>query len=217
MSFLIFHVINGNLLHRIIQCCKMESIWWSKQIFCRLHGYNFNNLVSSIHSSVISQKFDLWPTDPKMQTDATELFTRQLPMGAGYCPWGGHTDRIVCNIHEEVCPASRYCEMLWPRDFSKFGTLPASLAPCQYSQVILEETPCRITTFGKMPKIVGMLPKVSHRPLTGHNWPHTLPLSPKLAQKRHISVDNWPWPLTLCHKKSFLHHRDLPWCQIWRS
>ncbi len=24
--------------------------------------------------------------------------TRQLPMGAGHCPWGGYTDRIVCNI-----------------------------------------------------------------------------------------------------------------------
>ncbi len=26
--------------------------------------------------------------------------TRQLPMGAGHCPWGGYTDQIVCNIHE---------------------------------------------------------------------------------------------------------------------
>ncbi len=24
--------------------------------------------------------------------------TRQLPIGAGYGPWGGYTDRIVCNI-----------------------------------------------------------------------------------------------------------------------
>ncbi len=31
------------------------------------------------------------------------ISTRQLPMGADHCPWGGHTDRIVCNIHEEVC------------------------------------------------------------------------------------------------------------------
>ena len=27
--------------------------------------------------------------------------TRQLPVGAGQCPWGGYTDRIVCNIHGE--------------------------------------------------------------------------------------------------------------------
>ena len=27
--------------------------------------------------------------------------TRQLPMGAGHCPWGRYTDRIVCNIHRD--------------------------------------------------------------------------------------------------------------------
>ncbi len=26
------------------------------------------------------------------------LITRQLPMGAGHCQWGGFTDRNVCNI-----------------------------------------------------------------------------------------------------------------------
>ncbi len=35
-------------------------------------------------------------------------FTRQLPMGAGYCPWGWYTDRIVCNIHGDGHLASRY-------------------------------------------------------------------------------------------------------------
>ena len=32
--------------------------------------------------------------------------TRQLPMGAGHCPWDGYTDWIVCNIHgeEEIEP-----------------------------------------------------------------------------------------------------------------
>ncbi len=29
-------------------------------------------------------------------------YTRQLPMGAGYCPWGGDTDRIVCNAHRSI-------------------------------------------------------------------------------------------------------------------
>ena len=27
--------------------------------------------------------------------------TRQLPMGAGHCQWGGYTDGNVCNIHGE--------------------------------------------------------------------------------------------------------------------
>ncbi len=27
--------------------------------------------------------------------------TRQLPMGAGHCQFGGFTDRNVCNIHGE--------------------------------------------------------------------------------------------------------------------
>ncbi len=35
------------------------------------------------------------------------VITRQLPMGAGYCPWGGHTDWNGCNIHGEVHLALR--------------------------------------------------------------------------------------------------------------
>ncbi len=27
--------------------------------------------------------------------------TRQLPMGAGHCQWGGFTDQNVCNIQRE--------------------------------------------------------------------------------------------------------------------
>ncbi len=30
-----------------------------------------------------------------------KYLTRQLPMGAGHCQWGGYTDGNVCNIHEE--------------------------------------------------------------------------------------------------------------------
>ncbi len=37
-----------------------------------------------------------------------QCLTRQLPIGAGHCPWGGHTDRNTCNIHWEVHLASRY-------------------------------------------------------------------------------------------------------------
>ena len=30
------------------------------------------------------------------------FLTRQLPIGAGHCQWGGFTDRNVCNIHGEA-------------------------------------------------------------------------------------------------------------------
>ena len=32
-----------------------------------------------------------------------------------------------------------------------FSDLPATLAPCQYSQIVLQAAPCRPTTSGKMP------------------------------------------------------------------
>ncbi len=47
-----------------------------------------------------------------------------------------------------------------PTFFSKFGTLPAITATCQCWDIFLEESPCPPATFGKMPKIVGNLPKV---------------------------------------------------------
>ncbi len=30
-----------------------------------------------------------------------QFITRQLPMGAGHCQWGGFTDQNVCNIQRE--------------------------------------------------------------------------------------------------------------------
>ena len=39
---------------------------------------------------------------------ARECNTRQLPMGAGYCQWGGLTDRNICNIYGDAHLASRY-------------------------------------------------------------------------------------------------------------
>ncbi len=122
--------------------------------------------------------------------------TRQLSIGAGYCPWGGYTDRIVCNIHGEIQLTSRYRTMLRSGTFSKLGILPTVMTTCQYWESFLQEAPCNPTTFGMMPKIVGTLPKVPRLTLPGPNWPHTQPLYPKLAQKRHIFVGNWPWPLT---------------------
>ncbi len=50
--------------------------------------------------------------------------TRQLPIGAGHCQWGGCTDRNVCNIHGDAHLASRYRTMLRPGAFFRFGTLP---------------------------------------------------------------------------------------------
>ncbi len=84
-------------------------------------------------------------------------------MGAGYCQWGGFTDRNVCNIHGEEHLAS----MLRTGTFFKFGTLPATLATCQHWETFLEEAPCRSTTFGKLPKLVGLLPIVPHLTLPG--------------------------------------------------
>ncbi len=37
-----------------------------------------------------------------------QLWTRQLPIGAGHCQWGGCTDRNVCNIYGAEHLASRY-------------------------------------------------------------------------------------------------------------
>ncbi len=83
-------------------------------------------------------------------------------MGAGHCPWGGYSNRNVCNIDGEVRLTSRYRAMLRPGTFHKFGTLPATLGRSQYYQIVIVETPSCPTTSGKMPRIVGTMPKVPH-------------------------------------------------------
>ncbi len=137
------------------------------------------------------------------------LFTRQLLMGAGHCPWGEFTDWNVCNIYGCVCLASRYHAMLRPRTFCRFGTLPATLPPCQYSWIVLKETLCRPTTFGKIPNIVGMLPKVPHLSPISHNWPHTYLCDHNWPRKGTFSwiFDSDRWPLTLGHRKISLLSR----------
>ena len=45
-------------------------------------------------------------------------------MGAGYCQWGGPTNRNICNIYGGVHLASRYRAMLRPWTFVKFGIMP---------------------------------------------------------------------------------------------
>ncbi len=107
------------------------------------------------------------------QPHGEHIGTRQLPMGAGHCQWGAYTDRIVCNIHEGVHLASCYRTMLRLGTFSQFGTLPATLAYCQYWETFLEDAPCCPTTFGKMPTLVGTLPKVRPPTLPGPDRPHT--------------------------------------------
>ena len=46
--------------------------------------------------------------------------TRQLPMGAGYCQWGGLTDRNICNVFGGAHLASRYRAMLRIWDLNLF-------------------------------------------------------------------------------------------------
>ncbi len=87
-------------------------------------------------------------------------------------------------------------EVLWPGTSSKFGTLPTTLASCQYLEIILEESSCCPTAFGKMPKMVCTLPRVPH-------------LTPPLVPIGHIPnfydqncprkgrfCGFLPWPLT---------------------
>ena len=94
-------------------------------------------------------------------------------MGAGHWQCGGFTDRNVCNIHGEELLASRYRAMLRTGTFFKFGTLPATLASCQYYETFIEEADCCSTTFGKLPELVGMLPIVPYLTLPGPEWSHT--------------------------------------------
>ncbi len=81
---------------------------------------------------------------------------------------------------------------------SIFGTLPPTMAPCQYSRIGLEEAVCRPTTFGKIPinGIVGTLPKIPHLNPYRSQLTQYLTSVTKLAQIRHIFVDIFPWPLT---------------------
>ncbi len=88
-------------------------------------------------------------------------------MGAGHCLWGGYADEIVYNIDGELHLASRYRAVLRPWTFSKFGTLPATMATCQYCDIILEEASSHFLTFGNLPKFVGMLPIVPSLTLHG--------------------------------------------------
>ncbi len=94
-------------------------------------------------------------------------------MGAGHCLWGEYTDRIVCNIDGEVRLASRCRAMLRPGAFHTFGTVPGTVPTCQYLGIFPNEAPCCPTAFGKMPKIVGTLPKVPHLTLPGPDQTHT--------------------------------------------
>ena len=58
-----------------------------------------------------------------MRINPDQFWTRQLPMGAGYCQWGGLTDWNICNIYGDVYLASRYRMMLRLWDFYQFWHL----------------------------------------------------------------------------------------------
>ncbi len=63
-----------------------------------------------------------------------------LPMEWTYWP-------NICNIN--IIWRCTPCFDSWT--FTNFGTLPATLATCQYCETHLEEASCRFLTFGKLP------------------------------------------------------------------
>ncbi len=90
-----------------------------------LHHPGHGKYGSSRSNGSTFLRISMWTTDGKF---VGNIWTRQLPMGAGDCQWGGLTDQNVCNIHGDAHLASRYRAMLRPGTFSKFGTLPATMA-----------------------------------------------------------------------------------------
>ena len=91
------------------------------------------NMISKHHPKIIIHNMNTWwdVWSGELFTPFWNVNTRQLPMGAGYCQWGGYTDRIVCNIHGKEHLASRYRAMLRPGTFYTFGTLPTTKATYQ--------------------------------------------------------------------------------------
>ncbi len=84
------------------------------------------------------------------------------------CPWGPVTvngaDLLteIYVIYMEAHTSHRATARCFgSRTFTNFGTLPATLAPCQYWETYLKGASHRSLTFGKLPKLVGMLPKAA--------------------------------------------------------
>ena len=120
---------------------------------------------------------------------------RQLPMGWVYWP-----NRMKYTWRGAPC--------FFGLRLSKFGTLPATLATCQYWETFLDEAPCHSTTFGKLPELVGTLPKVPHLTLSVLEWiKKNLAAVTKSRCKNLSFVLFWPWPLTLIYQKSACGHQ----------
>ena len=90
------------------------------------------------------------------------------------CPWGPVTANGVDLLTEiyviymETHTSHRaIARWFGYGTFSNFGTLPATLATCQYWETYLEEASRRSLPFGRLPKLVGMLPKVPYLTLPG--------------------------------------------------
>ncbi len=90
------------------------------------------------------------------------------------CPWGPVTangaDLLteIYVIYMETHTSHRATARCFDSGtFTNFGTLPATLASCQYWETYLECASHRSLSFGNMPKLVGMLPKVPHLTLPG--------------------------------------------------
>ncbi len=110
-------------------------------------------------------------------------------MGAGYCQWGGLTDRNIYNIY------GGYRVMLRMWDFYQFwhlashtGSLPILGNPSRGGLL-------SFSNFWQVAKI-GWHAANSTPPDPPWPWivPHTAPVTN--IEKRHIFMDIWPWPLT---------------------
>ncbi len=109
----------------------MHWVFLSHGVNIRQASNRYSSTVCDIYTSTLRKKYVQF-------RGRNHVITRQLPMGAGHCPWGGYTDRIVCNIHGEEHLASRCRAMLRPGTFGKFGILPSTLATCQYCETFLD-------------------------------------------------------------------------------
>ncbi len=145
-------------------------------------------------------------------------FTRQLPMGAGHCQWGGLTDWNICNIHGDAHLASRYRAMLRFWDFYTFW----HLASYTGSFPILGNLPGgglpSFSTFWQVAKIRWHAAKSTPPdPPWSLIVPHIAPVTKIGPEKAYFSgfftLTFDLWPLTLICQKESSHTQVPPSCQ----
>ncbi len=106
---LLFTALSQNMVHENAFCIMHEFVLsWHEFVIDCLAQFSVSMREINLNSWELSgflrqgtciltdlsyfQNYDLYLNKP----------TRQLPMGAGHCPWSRYTDRIVCDIHGEV-------------------------------------------------------------------------------------------------------------------